>query len=516
MRKIKVTLDNGKSTIATFEESMTQEEVIKELNNMIPSGTNIVSATQIVDSKKSPEEIKARGEEAYKQMQADIDTERERQEVKDKYGWFSENPTANLAMSVLAPSSMESIDAGEIPSVSDIGIDVATNAAGLVATPERIALGAGRVLPKLGRLLAPSASRLKNIAVGALEQGAISGASEGLLSTKHDRDYSLTAPLVGTVGGGAIGATATTSMAKKLLDAGYPQDEIAGIMKKLGTTEKGTLNAIGRGGAGSTDQLGVTDVKIPLFVDDVLAPIKEWDSYKAYKTIGTDAALSPVRKSIDKVTRLPNLSLNSKEKTLVELQELEDIFYKKLIKADDFNRKFADNILTGEAGTIAQKSDINVDELYKTITRPETTIPLAGYVKDIEETVTDPNIRRSLIADVAKAAGEESALKGLLDKGKYEAILEKTPDVIESGTILGTAKNVLESAPHSIGTARTVLKAPIAVGERVKDRQEVAKEEPPKYTNRSGYTSQGDLLYAPRGYITYEDLWAEAPKKKNK
>ncbi len=146
-----------------------------------------------VDSKKSPEEIKARGEEAYKQMQADIDTEYDKAYVEDNYGWIKNNPVANFGMSLISPSSTESIDAGEIPSWGDIGIDVGLAAAGLAGTPEHIALGADRVLPKLGRLLAPSASRLKNIAVGALEQGAIAGAGEGALSTQHDRDYSLTA-----------------------------------------------------------------------------------------------------------------------------------------------------------------------------------------------------------------------------------------------------------------------------------------------------------------------------------
>ena len=53
MRQIKVTLDNGQSTIASFDESMTQEEVIAELNGMLPEGTSIVSAEQ-VHSTKAP------------------------------------------------------------------------------------------------------------------------------------------------------------------------------------------------------------------------------------------------------------------------------------------------------------------------------------------------------------------------------------------------------------------------------------------------------------------------------
>ena len=465
---------------------------------------------------KSPEEIKARGEEAYKQMMDDIDTEYDKAYVEDNFGWIKNNPTANFGMSLIAPSSVESIDAGKTPSFGDLGIDLGLAVAGLAATPERIALTGGKALPKLGRLLAPSASRLKNIAVGAVEQGAVAGAGEGALSAQHDRDYSLTAPLAGTVGGGAIGGTATTSMAKKLLNVGYSQDEIADVMRKLVVTEGRTLKSLGRGGVGDLDQLGVSDVKIPVEVDDVLQPMKGWDNYKAYKSVGSDVALSPVRKRMAEVKRLPNLSLKSKEKALAELQELEDTFYEKLIKSDESARQFADDLLGGAKRSEAIDLGVDADKIDAMLRQPATNIPLAGYVKDIEETITNPEIRRKIIADVAKASGEEKALKGYLDMGKYEKILEETPDIIESGTILGTVKNVAESAPHSIKTARDVLKAPITAAERVKDRKEKPKKEEPKYTNRSGYSSDGNLLYAPRGYITYEDLWKEAEKIKKK
>lgn len=466
--------------------------------------------------RKSPGEIKARGEEAYKQMMDDIDTEYDKAYVEDNFGWIKNNPTANFGMSLIAPSSVESIDAGKTPSFGDLGIDLGLAVAGLAATPERIALTGGKALPKLGRLLAPSASRLKNIAVGAVEQGAVAGAGEGALSAQHDRDYSLTAPLVGTVAGGAIGGTATTSMAKKLLDAGYPQEEIADVMRKLGTTEKGTLNALGKGGVGDLDQLGVTDVKIPVEVNDVLQPMKEWDTYKAYKSIGHDAALSPVRKSMIEVKRLPNLSLKSKEKTLAELQELEDTFYEKLIKSDESTRQFAEDLLGGDKRAHAIDLGVDVDKLDAMFRQPATNIPLAGYVKDIEETITNPEIRRKIIADVAKESGEGKALKGYLDKGKYEKILEETPDVIETGTILGTVKNVAESAPHSIKTARDVLKAPTTAAERAKDNKVKPEKEKPKYTNRSGYNSDGDMFYGQRGYITYDDLWKDADEMKKK
>lgn len=467
-------------------------------------------------TQKSPEEIKARGEEAYKQMMGDIDTEYDKAYVEDNYGWIKNKPVANFGMSLIAPSSMESIDAGEIPSVGDIGIDVGLAAAGLAGTPERIALTTGRYLPRLGRFLAPSASRLKNIAVGALEQGAIAGAGEGALSTQHDRDYSLTAPIVGGVGGGILGGTATTSMARKLVDGGFDKAEIPDVMRKLGITEKGTLDAIGKGGAIGLDQIGVQNVDIPVYTDDVLEPKKYLEKYKAFKSVDADMALKPVHENMDKVDRLQNISLKAKEKSLAELRELEDTFHNKLIKADDQSRKSADDLFAGGSTPILEGSDINADDLYKMMVQPHTRIPLAGYLKDVEETITNSNLRRSIITDITKASGEEKALKGLLDRGKYESIIEKTPDVIESGTILGTAKNVVESAPHNIKTARDVLKAPVTVAERAKERKEKPKKEESKYTNRSGYSSDGNLLYAPRGYITYDDLWKEAEGIKKK
>lgn len=471
---------------------------------------------------KTPEEIKARGEEAYKQMMADIDTERERQEVEDKYGWIKNNPSVNFGMSLASPSSVESIDAGKIPSAGDIFLDAGLNATGLIAAPERLALMAGKALPKVGRLLAPSASRAipwKNIAVGAVEQGVLSGLEEGALSAMHDRDYSLTAPMVGTVGGGALGGTANTSMARKLVDGGFDKAEIPDVMRKLGTTEKGTLDALGKGGVENLDQIGVQNIKIPVYIDDVLEAEKNWLGAKQYKKIGADEALKSIHKSMDKIDRTPNISLKAKEKSLAELKELEDTFYNKLIKEDELNRKFADEIFSGGSLATAQKGGVDVEDIYKNITTPETNIPLAGYLKDVEATISNPNLRRAIVTDIAKSSGEEKALKGLLDKGKYEDIIEKTPEIIESGSILSTAKNLLNRAPHGTKTTRDVLKAPVIMGARAKDREEIPKREVPKYVNPSGYNSDGDLLYAPRGYITYADLWRDADeikKKKNK
>lgn len=56
MRQIKVTLDNGQSTIASFDESLTQEEVIDELNGMLPEGASIISAEQVPSTKVSVED----------------------------------------------------------------------------------------------------------------------------------------------------------------------------------------------------------------------------------------------------------------------------------------------------------------------------------------------------------------------------------------------------------------------------------------------------------------------------
>lgn len=438
---------------------------------------------------KSPEEIKARGEEAYKQMMGDIDTEYDKAYVEDNYGWVKNNPITNFGMSLIAPSSVESIDAGEIPSWGDIGIDVGINAAGLAATPERVALTAGKALPKLGRLLAPSASRLKNIAVGAVEQGAVAGAGEGALSAQHDRDYSLTAPLAGTVAGGAIGGTATTSMAKKLLDAGYPQDEIADVMRKLGTTEKGTLAALGRK---NLKELGVKH-------------LGGVDSYGIVSIPSLTGDIEDIKRSV-MVQRYKNPMKSTQEK-LKDLQELEDALTTRQILTSEDRYKTVE----------ALKNTPNIDKSFvDKFRQPSNNEPISGVLQDIDEVITDKIIKNRLLSAVSKKTGLDKELKSVLDKAKYQELLQKTPDIIESGTILGTVKNVAESAPHSIKTARDVLKAPITVAERTKERKEKPKKEEPKYTNRSGYSSDGDLLYAPRGYITYEDLWKEAEKIKKK
>lgn len=499
--KIKVFLADGTNVIVDAEDR--QDALDKVYDKYGEEGT--IDKKSI--SAKSPEEIKARGEEAYKQMMSDIDTEYDKAYVEDNYGWVKNNPIANFGMSLIAPSSVESIDAGEIPSWGDIGIDVGINAAGLAATPERVALTAGKALPKLGRLLAPSASRLKNIAVGAVEQGLVAGAGEGALSAKHDRDYSLTAPLAGTVAGGAIGGTATTSMAKKLLDAGYPQDEIADIMRKLGTTENGTLKDLGKVGK-DFNNMGTLQ---PLYI---MTPDKG-DGRKLltiprYKGLGEREILDIIYDRERSVkTNLMKNPMKSSMRDLEELEALKESVLTREIMLDDLMRKHGDGVskITPDVG-----GGFNIEDAIQ----PTKTTTIPALVMDVNEGISNATIRNRLLSDIARSSGLESDLKSVMDKAKYQELLQKTPDVIRSGTILETAKNLLESAPHSIKTARDVLKAPTTAAERAKDRKEKPKKEEPKYTNRSGYSSDGDLLYAPRGYITYEDLWKEAENMKKK
>lgn len=456
---------------------------------------------------KSPEEIKARGEEAHKQMMADIDTEYDKAYVEDNYGWIKNNPTANFVMSLVAPSSVESIDAGEIPSWGDLGIDAGINAAGLAGTPERVALIAGKALPKVGRLLAPSASRLKNIAVGAVEQGLVAGAGEGALSAQHDRDYSVTAPLAGTVAGGAIGGTATTSMAKKLLDAGYPQDEIADIMQKLRVTEKHTLNALGKVGK-DFNNMGTLQ---PLYI---MTPGKGGGrkllEIPRYKGLGEREILDIIYDRERSVkTNLMKNPMKSSMRDLKELEALKESVLNREIMLDDLMRKHGDGYskITPDVG-----GGFNIEDAIQ----PTKTTTVPALVMDVNEVISNATIRNRLLSDIARSSGLESDLKSVMDKAKYQELLQKTPDIIESGAVLGTLKNVAESAPHSIKTARDVLKAPTTAAERVKDRKNKPEKEEPKYTNRSGYSSDGELLYAPRGYITYEDLWKEAEELKKK
>lgn len=457
--------------------------------------------------RRSPEEIKAHGEEAYKQMMGDIDTEYDKAYVDDNYGWVKNNPIANFGMSLIAPSSVESIDAGKTPSFGDLGIDLGLAVAGLAATPERIALTGGKALPKLGRLLAPSASRLKNIAVGAVEQGLVAGAGEGALSAKHDRDYSLTAPLAGTVAGGAIGGTATTSMAKKLLDAGYPQDEIADVMRKLGTTENGTLKDLGKVGK-DFNNLGTLQ---PLYI---MTPDKGGGrkllTIPRYKGLGEREILDIIydrERSIK--TNLMENPIKSSMRDLKELEALKESVLTREVMLDDLMRKHGDG---GSKITPDVGGGFNIEDAIQ----PTKTTTIPALVMDVNEGISNATIRNRLLSDIARSSGLESDLKSVMDKAKYQELLQKTPDVIRSGTILETAKNVAESAPHSIKTARDVLKAPTKAAERAKERKVKPEKEEPKYTNRSGYSSDGDMFYGQRGYITYDDLWKDADEMKKK
>lgn len=81
---------------------------------------------KITDGKIVPQ---SRSERAYDDMQKQIGIEREQQQVKDLYGWMTENPIMDFVAPMVAPASMETIHEGKMPSLGDIGIDAGLNIA---------------------------------------------------------------------------------------------------------------------------------------------------------------------------------------------------------------------------------------------------------------------------------------------------------------------------------------------------------------------------------------------------
>lgn len=160
----------------------------------------------------------------------------------------------NLALSLIAPASAEAYSAGRYPGLADVGVDLGLAGASLYASPARGAAllskgasGASKA-SKLAKIIAPSTNAWKNVAVEGATSGAISGLGELAQSELNDRDYMLSAPLLGAGLGGAIGGAMTTSQAKKLAEMGFSEEEIPDLLARLSTTTERTRRAINPGG----------------------------------------------------------------------------------------------------------------------------------------------------------------------------------------------------------------------------------------------------------------------------
>ena len=141
------------------------------------------------------------------------------------YKWLAQaSPMMQGAASLIAPSSVESIRRGIVPSVADLAVDVGLAATAL-APPLRGATAAGTVG--------------KNVAL----QGGLAAGAEGVSSTTHDRPYSLSAPIAGVIGGGVGGGIAANQM-RNLRNLKVPEPAMGPVMSSLRGDRPSTIASL--------------------------------------------------------------------------------------------------------------------------------------------------------------------------------------------------------------------------------------------------------------------------------
>lgn len=411
----------------------------------------------------------------------------------------------NLALSLIAPASAEAYSAGRYPGLADVGVDLGLAGASLYATPAR---GAS-VLAKAGRgssalaktahgvskFIAPSTKALKNIAVEGATSGAISGLVELAQSEINDRDYVLTAPLVSAGLGGVLG-TMTGRQVKKLRDMGFSDEEIPDVISKLATSTKATrksLNPSGKQDFGSTEIRGLSKLtRDPSSVGKDITFRVEKGKLVAETVYPKEEVLSKIydiRNSLsDEYTK--GMPFDTYQKKLDMLKTFED----KVNTRSDF---LAEKELRRYVSLLEQPNSPFSREMLTEAFDEAAKNPKvygSGLLNDIQD-VSDQALRTSLLQSIPK---EKNLVAPLIAESRYSAGVEKIPDIIESGTVLQTLKNIPKAPPH---VSKTVQEGLRTVGRTAGQKRRATDED-------------GNLLYAPYGQQTYEWLWEQAAKGK--
>lgn len=408
----------------------------------------------------------------------------------------------NLALSLIAPASAEAYSAGRYPGLADVGVDLGLAGASLYASPAKGAAMLSKSAPRLARIIAPSTNVVKNMALEAGTAGALSGLTELAQSEINDRDYVLTAPLVSAGLGGVLG-TMTGGQVKKLRDMGFSDEEIPDVISKLATSTKATRKSLNPGGKqdfGSTEIYKYTDLADnPVsrdFVDKANPEYKRFRGVEGgitaentYPLDEVKSKISSLRKSLDNefLKGMPTDTYNKKMKIL-------DSFEKKVVGRSEAltnkDLKYYVDLASQVHGSAI--TSIFENKFKETADNPK--VLGAGLLNDIQY-VHDQALRTSLLQSIPK---EKNLVAPLLAESRYAAGVEKIPDLIESGTVLQTLKNVPKAPPH---VSKTVQEGIRTVGRTAGQKRRATDEE-------------GNIIYAPEGQQTYEWLWEQAAKGK--
>lgn len=409
----------------------------------------------------------------------------------------------NMALGLIAPATAEAYARDRVPGLGEALLDLGLLGASVYATPARGASALGKAAPGVARYIAPGTSAIRNVAVEGATAGAISGLGELGQSELNDRDYMLSAPLLGAGIGGALGGAKTTSQAKKLADMGFSEEEIPDLLARLSTTTERTRKAINPGGK---KDFGATEITKYSSLGDALKDkaVKDLSTLDQFRIVGEDAASLENTYQLDKV--LSDIAEARKELTRKYIDGMpSDTYKKKLGILQDFEDK-----VRSRSGFITEREkDYLLGAMERNAKNPATVSALeqryanveanpkvlgAGMLNDLQD-IADPSIQRQLLESIPR---DKQLLAPLLREAKYAQGAERAPSVIESGSLLQTGKNILKAPPH---VSKSVQQAARPAARTLSQEGRSTDED-------------GNLLYAPYGQQTYEWLWEQAPKVK--
>lgn len=405
----------------------------------------------------------------------------------------------NMALGLIAPATAEAYARDRVPGLGEALLDLGLLGASVYATPARGASALGKAAPGVARYIAPGTSAIRNVAVEGATAGAISGLGELGQSELNDRDYMLSAPLLGAGIGGALGGAMTTSQAKKLADMGFSEEEIPDLLARLSTTTERTRKAINPGGE---KDFGATEITKYSEAKDALKGINDLDKsrilaeggeYSVENTYPLVKVLNDIDDARSSLTRayIDGMPSDTYKRKLGILQDFED----KIKARSGFMAGREKNYLL-DAMERNAKSPETVASLEQRFANVEANPKIygAGLLNDLQD-ITDPSIQKQLLESIPR---EKQLVAPLLREAKYAAGAEKAPAVIESGDLLQTGKNILKAPPH---VSKSV--------------QQAARPAARTLSQEGRSTDvDGNLLYAPYGQQTYEWLWEQASKEK--
>lgn len=408
----------------------------------------------------------------------------------------------NTTLGLIAPAVAEAYANDRVPGITEGLVDLGILGASLYATPARgaalLSKGASgsSKASKIAKVIAPSTNAWKNAAVEGATSGAISGLGELAQSEFNDRDYMLSAPLLGAGVGGVLGGSLTAPQARKLADMGFSGEEIPDILSKLSTSTERTRKAINPGGK---KDFGSTEIKgLPELTKDPSGGIVGKDiTFRGSNGKLVAETVYPKKEVLSKISDIRNslsdeytkgMPFDTYQKKLDMLQTFED----KVNTRSDFlaerelrryvslleqtNSPFSREMLTGAFDEAAKNPKVYG----------------SGLLNDIQD-VSDPTIRTSLLQAIPK---DKKLVAPLLQEAKYAAGVEKAPK--DAGSLWQEVKNLSKAPPHVSKTAQQAARPAARTLPQVgRDTDE-----------------DGNLLYAPYGQQTYEWLWEQASKGK--